>query len=186
MALYTGKGDGGTTKVFNSSPGERMSKSSPLAEALGTLDEVNSYLGLCKIQSRTDNFVVGDGAVADIVHELQDDLFIVQAEVAGAPKKMPAKKVAWQEKLIHEIETRLPPIKTFFISGGTELSSRFDFARTLARRAERRVVFVHESGAQKIGPHTLAYLNRLSSTLYALARFANHQRGISENAPDYK
>lgn len=184
MSLFTGKGDGGTTKSFGAK--ERMSKSAPLAEALGTLDEVNSYLGLCKIQSRTDNFTLSKKAVADIVHELQDDLFIVQAEVAGAPKKMPAKKVVWQEKIINDIEKKLPPISTFFISGGTELSSKFDVARTLARRAERRVVAVHEAGIQTVGQHTLAYLNRLSSTLYALARFANHQRGITENAPDYK
>lgn len=184
MALFTGKGDGGTTKTFGCD--QRISKSSSVAEALGTLDEVNSFLGLCKVQSRTDNFMLGKKSIADVVHELQDDLFIVQAEVAGAPKKIPQRKVVWQEKIIHEIENLLPPIKTFFISGGTELSSKFDVARTLARRAERRVVLVHEEGVQKVGPHTLAYLNRLSSTLYALARFANHQRGIEEKAPDYK
>jgi cob(I)alamin adenosyltransferase len=183
MALYTGKGDGGTTKTFGCD--QRISKSSAVAEALGTLDEVNSYLGLCKVQSRASEFIVGDVKIADIVHELQDDLFIVQAEVAGAPKTIPEQKVHWQEDIIHTIEKELPPIKTFFISGGCELSSVFDMARTLARRAERRVVGVHEEGIQEVGAYTLAYLNRLSSTLYALARYANHQRGIVEKAPDY-
>lgn len=184
MALYTGKGDDGTTKTFNCD--QRISKSSAIAEALGSLDEANSYLGICKVQSRADDFIIGTQKVADIIHELQDDLFIVQAEVAGAPKKMPARKIAWQEKIIAQVEAVLPPITTFFISGGTELSSRLDVARTLVRRAERRVVGAHEEQLQKVGKHTLSYLNRLSSVLYALARYANHQRGIAERAPDYK
>lgn len=199
MALFTGKGDNGTTKTFGCS--QRISKSSAVSEALGTLDEVNSFLGLCKVQARADNIMLGKISVAHIVHELQDDLFIIQAEVAGASKKISARKITWQEKIIHNIEKKLPPIKTFFISGGTELSSRFDVARTLSRRAERRVVAVHEeavalgSRALRTGPytgsariihaHTLAYLNRLSSVLYALVRFSNQQQSVGENAPDY-
>jgi len=205
MTLYTAKGDDGTTTTFGCD--QRMSKSSAIAEALGTLDEANSYLGMCKVQSVADNFTLGDKKIANIVHELQDDLFIVQAEVAGAdPIKLRngagntnnvmKKKVKWLEGIIAEIEKELPPITTFFISGGTELASRFDFARTLIRRAERRVVGVHDSycakatkdkeGVQKVGKHTLAYLNRLSSILYALARFANHQHEVIEDAPDYE
>ncbi len=191
MTLYTAKGDDGTTTTFGCD--QRLSKSSSIAEALGTLDEANSYLGMCKVQARADNFqldlseVSGTSqSIADIVHELQDDLFIVQAELAGADKTMPESKVKWLEGIIAEIEQELPPITTFFISGGTELASRFDFARTLARRAERRVVGVHDEGVQKVGKHTLAYLNRLSSILYALARFANHQRDIREDSPDYE
>ncbi len=182
--LYTAKGDDGTTTTFGCD--QRMSKSSGIAEALGTLDEANSYLGMCKVQSVTDDFVLGEQIIAKVVHELQDDLFTIQAEVAGANKTMPETKVKWLEGIIAEIEVELPPITTFFISGGTELASRFDFARTIARRAERRVVGVHDEGVQKVGKHTLAYLNRLSSILYALARFANHQRDIVEDAPDYE
>jgi len=193
MTLYTAKGDDGTTTTFGCD--QRMSKSSAIAEALGTLDEANSYLGMCKVQSVADNFTLGDKKIADIVHELQDDLFIVQAEVAGASKDITESKVKWLEGIITEIEKELPAITTFFISGGTELASRFDFARTLIRRAERRVVAVHaesleqgreKEGVQKVGKHTLAYLNRLSSILYALARFANHQREVIEDAPDYE
>lgn len=183
MALFTGKGDNGTTKIFGCN--QRISKSSAIAEALGTLDEANSYLGSCKVQARTDAFMLKERFVADIVHELQDDMFIIQAEVAGADKHIPQEKVLWLEEVILSVEQELPKITTFFISGGTELASRFDFARTLARRAERRVVAVHEEGIQTVGEYTLAYLNRLSSILYALARFANHQRAISEQAPDY-
>ncbi|MEK7104679.1 MAG: ATP:cob(I)alamin adenosyltransferase, partial [Patescibacteria group bacterium] len=80
----------------------------------------------------------------------------------------------------------LPPIKTFFISGGTELASVFDIARTIARRAERRVIAVADEGKIEIKASTKAYLNRLSSVLYAFARLANHKAGISEESPDYK
>jgi len=184
MVLYTAKGDDGTTTTFGCD--QRMSKSSSIAEALGTLDEANSYLGMCKIQSVANGFMLGKQNIAKIVHELQDDMFTIQAEIAGANKTIPESKVKWLEGIIADIEAELPPITTFFISGGTELASRFDFARTLARRAERRVVGVHDEGVQKIGKHTLAYLNRLSSILYALARYANHQQGIVEDAPDYE
>ena len=80
----------------------------------------------------------------------------------------------------------MPPIKSFFISGATELSATFDFARTLARRAERRVVEAMEEGEIIMSDGTLAYLNRLSSLLYALARFTNHKFGIKEESPNYE
>jgi len=185
MALYTRKGDDGTTTTFACD--QRMSKSSKIAEALGTMDEANSYLGLCKVQAVADNFTLGNTKLSDIVHEMQDDCFIVQAELAGdASKTIPEEKVKWLEEITDKIEAELPKITTFFISGGSELAARFDFARTLIRRAERRAVEVHEEGIQELGKYTLAYLNRMSSALYALARFANHQRDIKEDAPDYK
>ncbi len=184
MALYTKKGDDGTTTVFGCN--QRMSKSSAIAEALGTLDEVNSYLGMCKVLASEEGFMLNDRKVSNIVHELQDDLFTAQAELAGADKKLTKEKVEWLEDIIARIEEQLPPINSFFIAGGTELACRFDFARTLARRAERRVVAVNDEGLQDICKHTLAYLNRLSSVLYAFARFANCKKGVKESSPDYK
>ncbi len=91
------------------------------------------------------------------------------------------------EKKIDEIEHALPAISTFFVSGGTELGALLDYARTVARRAERRVVTVSpvESSKNKISKYSLAYLNRLSSLLYALARLTNHKAGIKEQAPSY-
>ncbi len=184
MALYTKKGDDGTTTTFGCN--QRMSKSSAIAEALGTLDEANSYLGMCKVLASEESFMLYDRKVSNIVHELQDDLFTAQAELAGADKRLTKEKVEWLEEIIARIEEKLPPINSFFIAGGTELACRFDFARTLARRAERRVVGVSDEKVQKVGKHTLAYLNRLSSVLYAFARYANHQKGITEYAPDYE
>lgn len=188
MALFTGKGDGGTTKHFDTQSGKRVSKTSPITEALGSLDEVNSFLGLAKIRSNERGLYVGTHlpSFEHIVHELQETLFTVQAEMAGAEKTVKEERVQWMEHLIETIEDELPPITTFFISGGTELAATFDVARTLARRAERRVVGVHESGERNVGVHTLAFMNRLSSVLYALARLSNHKSGIKEDAPSYK
>ena len=182
--LFTGKGDKGETDLFASS--KRISKSSAVSEALGSLDEVNSFLGFAKLKSKESGYALTSGVrLEDITHDLQQSLFITQAEVAGTPMSVPEAKVRQLESWIGEIEKELPPIRTFFISGGTELSSLFDFARTLARRAERRVVGVKEEG-KELGEWTLAFLNRLSSILYALARLSNHKSGITEQPPSYR
>lgn len=191
--LYTRKGDKGTTKTFGCD--QRISKSSVVAEALGSLDEINSFLGFCKVRSYEAKFSILGRKVGDIIHELQQGLFITQAEVAGAPKTVSEKRVKDMEEIIDAVEKELPPIKTFFISGGTELAAAFDFARTIARCAERRVTAVAEeaaarvqkkgSGKETVGEHTLAFLNRLSSALYALARLANHKAGAKEIPPSY-
>lgn len=184
MALFTGKGDNGTTKTFGCD--QRISKSSAIAEALGTLDEVNSFLGLVKVESETLGYMYDTKKFSLIVHAIQENLFTIQAELAGADKKIGEEKVKEAEGIINGIEKLLPPITTFFISGGTKIASLFDVSRTLARRAERRVVGVHDEGLRPVGENTLAYLNRLSSLLYALARLSNHISGINESAPSYK
>lgn len=191
--LYTGKGDNGTTKTFGCD--QRISKSSAVAEALGSLDEINSFLGLCKVWSKKSDLTLNDRKVDSVVHEIQENLFTIQAEVAGADKHLSVEKIKEIESMIAEIEKELPPISTFFISGASEMSATFDVARTIARRAERRVVAVAESASDtdsdrenkvKVLPETLAYLNRLSSILYALARLSAHKSGIKESAPSYK
>ena len=182
--LYTGKGDKGTTTVFDCD--QRISKSSAVAEALGALDEINSFLGLCKVHEKAISFQLLAISFSEIIHQVQQNLFIIQAEVAGARKSTEESRVGEIEKIIDAIEKELPPIKTFFISGGTELSALFDIARTIARRAERRVVEVREEGKIKIGNYSLSYLNRLSSLLYALARLTNHKSGINEESPSYQ
>jgi cob(I)alamin adenosyltransferase len=186
MALYTGKGDDGATKTFGAKG--RISKASSAAEALGALDELNSFLGLAKHRARSPRLRVGArGAfLDDLAHEMQKNLFIAQAEIAGADKRLTRGKVARLERLVGAIERELPPIKSFFIPGASELGAVFDVARAVARRAERRVVAAHEAGTPRVGAATLAYLNRLSSALYAMARLANHRSGIREEAPDYR
>lgn len=182
--LYTRKGDGGTTKTFGCD--QRVSKSSTIAEALGSLDEINSFLGFCKVKSKEEKLLIGKLEASQIIHDIQKNLFIVQAELAGASMSIDDEKLKELENIIDSIEKELPPIKTFFISGGTELASVFDIARTISRRAERKVIAVVDEGKIDIKPSTKAYLNRLSSVLYALARLSNFRAGITEESPDYK
>lgn len=188
--LYTRKGDQGTTKAFDSKPGQRISKSSCQTEALGALDELNSFLGLLKVKTTSIllNLNVSKNSIKssqDIVNWIQECLFIIQAEVAGADKKIEQDKVDQVEFIVDSIEKELPPIKTFFISGGTEIATLFDISRTLARKAERRVIAGIEDKEIHVSAQTLAFLNRLSSLLYALARITNNKSGISEKAPNY-
>lgn len=184
--LYTRKGDNGTTKTFGCD--QRISKSSAVAEALGSLDEINSFLGLIKIKSKNAKFSLKDGeiSVSETVDRIQQDFFIIQAELAGAEKTIVEEKVKWLEEIIDGIEKILPPIKTFFVSGGVELAALSDIARTIARRAERRVIGVVEEGKIRISKDTMAYLNRLSSILYAFARAFNHFANIKEETPRYQ
>ncbi len=187
--LYTRKGDTGKTKIFACN--QSFSKSSTIAEALGDIDELNSYLGLCYVEIKTkSDFILQiknrNVKLEKIIRDVQENLFIVQAEVAGAKKKINKTKVKRIENIIDAIEKELPKITNFSISGGTRLSAMFDFARAVARRAERRVVATGEEGKQKISKNTFAYLNRLSSLLFALARYANHLKNVSEETPKYK
>ena len=173
--LYTGRGDKGDTSFFGA-PG-RVSKTDAAIELLGTLDELNSVLGVCRTKVPQE--------ISVFLETLQQDLFIIQAEIAGAPKKLEEEKVFRLEKKIAEIEEQLPPIKTFFIPGDTEAGAFLDVARTVTRRTERRAVALKESGKQVSGA-VLGYLNRLSSVLYALSRQVTHSSGITEKPPTYR
>ena len=181
--LYTGKGDRGTTKFFGCDQ-KRVSKSSAVAEALGDLDELNSFLGVVKVYKKALSFKVSGSSLSKILEEIQENLFIICAHVAGADKNIMEKKVRKMEELIAECEKELPEIKTFTITGGTELSALLDFARALARRAERKVVATNDETGT-INPEILKYLNRLSSVLFALARLTNLRSGIKETSPSY-
>lgn len=175
--LYTGKGDGGTTKVFGCDQ-QRISKSSELPEALGSLDELNVFLGYAKVRA-------GSPHIAAHLRDVQEALFIIQAQTAGADKKLTDGEVAKIEAVIAEIEKIIGPVTAFSIAGGTELSALLDVCRTAARRAERRLTAVAEAGLREFSPETKAYMNRLSSLLFALARLANHEAGVPEEHPRY-
>ena len=180
--LYTGKGDNGTTKTFGCD--QRVSKSSNIAEALGNLDELNSFLGMVKVGCKDHDCDLKAKPFVSIIEEIQSNIFTISAGLAGAEKRIAENKVTIVEGYIAEIETELPPITKFTIAGGTELSALLDFSRTLARRAERRVVAVNDETGN-VGPETLKYLNRLSSILFALARLSNLRSGIKESSPSY-
>ncbi len=184
--LYTRKGDKGDTSAFGCD--QRFSKSSELAEALGAIDEINSLSGLLKLKaSNTINRIGGisGDSILKIIEKIQQDLFIIQANLAGAKdKKITPERIQELEKIIDSAEKEMPEIKTFFLSGGTELSALFDYARAIARRAERRVVKLSEK--EGVDAEILAYMNRLSSLFYALARFVNFKSGAQQTPPSYK
>lgn len=183
--LYTGRGDQGTSKLFNTEKGVRVSKSALVFEVLGTLDEFNSFLGLARASINEKKYALPDGKLlSDAVLDLQQDMFIIQAEIAGATMKIQVEKVVHLEELTTAIESVLPPIKTFFIPGATEAGARFDVTRTVARRAERLIVAYQEE-SNLVDAETLRYLNRISSALYAFARLVNHIEGKGEQAPTY-
>ncbi len=180
--LYTRKGDKGKTGTFGCD--QKISKSSAITEALGSLDETNSFLGICKAVVKDFKHKILNAEILEIINKIQNNLFIIQAQVAGADKKIAEGETEQLEKIIAEIEKELLPIKSFLIPGANEISAHFDFARTIARRAERRVVAVSDENIAKIDSETLVYLNRLSSLLYALARFSAKESG-AEEAPKY-
>lgn len=192
---YTRKGDGGDTKTLRESKGARISKSSCATEALGALDELNSFLGVVKVKALALPLEAGGKTLADILHDAQNHLFTAQAEAAGADKRLAGAKVKELEMLVDALEKKVPKVSSFCVPGGApkgkwsaarELAALLDFARALARRAERRVVVGVEKREIRVSPDTLAYLNRLSSLLYALVRFLHHRAGVPESAPTYR
>ncbi len=188
--LYTRKGDKGTTKLFDCPSGTRVAKSAFVFEVLGMLDELNSSLGYIRALADKEGLFVSIKnkkiSYGDILFAFQQNLFCIQAEVGGS--KMHAKKehVLYLEEVIYEVETLLPPVVSFIVPGGGQVGAYLDVARTIARRTERGLVTIRDKKERVVNDLSIEYLNRLSSALYALARFANYQTGYIEKKPDYK
>lgn len=178
--FYTRKGDDGTSGVFGSD--KRREKDDPLFNALGTVDELNSLLGICYAKSAIQ-IPSKEVSILEIIRQLQQDLFVVQAELAGADKHITNERVLHLENIIAEVAPLFEPPKGFVIAGANELSAWLDFARSVSRRAERAVIAAsHESS---VSPDTRIYLNRLSSVLYVLARYAAKESDEKEQNPSY-
>lgn len=188
--LYTGKGDNGTTKLFDCPQGKRVSKSDFIFEALGTVDELNSAIGYAKVLSKKSNDTLSIEtqkiSYEKILGILQQNLFCIQAELGGSDIHLDKNHILYLEKVIYEIETVLPPITSFIVPGGGETGAYLDVARTITRRAERQLVRLQYTKERAVTNESITFMNRLSSVLYALARFANYQDGYSEGKPDYQ
>lgn len=185
--LYTRKGDNGTTKLFNSKPGERLTKGAFIFEVLGGVDELNSSIGFAKALAKNINFSLENiFTYEDFLEEIQENLFSLQAELASETFYLKEKHVLFLEERIAEIEKFLPEINSFIIPGGTELGAYLDVLRATARRVERSLVVLSDREEKEINPISFQYINRLSSVLYALARYANHKKGIIYKKPNYK
>jgi cob(I)alamin adenosyltransferase len=188
--LYTRKGDNGTTKLFICPGGIRLSKSETVFTALGTLDELSCSIGYAKVLSERSKDSIGifgcKTPYTALLEHFQNILFTVQAEVGGADKHLTEEDVEFVERIVYEVETLLPPVTSFIVPGGGETGAYLDVCRTVARRAERTVILAGEKNAECASENTLKFLNRLSSVLYALARFANYQEGFTEHPPTYQ
>jgi cob(I)alamin adenosyltransferase len=177
--FYTGKGDKGSSHIGK----KKYPKDSPIVEALGDLDELNSLLGVVKTQ-------VHKPRLAKKLEGVQENLFIIQARIAWLmyPKfpspQMTDEKIRAMEQEIDSIEKKVKPERGFVISGSDSIASWLDMLRAVSRRVERRVVKLHKT--QPLPQEILTYLNRLSSYLYALARAEVAAKKIKESRPTYK
>ncbi len=175
MKIYTRTGDAGDTSLFG---GQRVPKDAVRIEAYGTVDELNSVLGIV----RADNT---HKEIDNILKRVQEELFELGADLA-TPRPSTAKTVkrfetgdaAPLEKQIDALDARLKPLKNFVLPGGSPVAARLHFARTICRRAERAVVRLSRN--EDIGDGITTYLNRLSDLLFVLARYANHLDNVPE------
>ncbi len=173
--IYTKTGDDGTTALGD---GRRVRKDAPRIEAYGTVDELNSVLGLAVAAGL-------DPEAADLVKAIQNDLFDLGADLcvpetprrrpARAPGRPPLRVTALQaarlEEMIDRFNALLPALRSFVLPGRSAASAWLHLARTTCRRAERRVVAL--SRREKVNPQAIVYLNRLSDLLFVMARRAN-------------
>jgi cob(I)alamin adenosyltransferase len=177
--FFTGRGDKGQS-AFGA---KKLPKDDALFDVLGNLDELNSWVGLCRTEAPAD--------IKKMLREIQEDLFMVQAEIAAVGfgyqikpfNKIAEKNTKALESIIAGVDKKLPTIRKFILPGGSASSARLDVARVIARRAERSAVTFAKT--KKISPDLLQFLNRLSSALFALARYANHKKGVKEENPKY-
>jgi len=161
---------------------KKYPKDSPIMEALGDLDELNSLLGVIRITAKKE--------LKQKIFLVQENIFIIQARIAWIMFKklespqLAKNKIQKMEREIDEIEKRIQPERGFVISGENEQASWLDYARAVARRTERSVLRL--SKKQKLPEELVAYLNRLSGYLYALARLEISENKIREKKPQYK
>lgn len=167
--IYTRTGDKGTTGLGD---GTRVDKDHPRVEAFGTVDELNSLLGL--VLSRTDS-----KDIRAILTDVQHDLFDLGGELCLPDTKMiTSAHVTKLEKALDRLNRTLPPLKEFILPGGGQAASTCHVARAVCRRAERRLVTLTRN--QPLNDQPLVYLNRLSDLLFVIARALARQEGKGE------
>lgn len=176
MTLYTRTGDAGETGLLD---GSRVPKSDARVEACGAVDELNAALGVARAEAPGSD-------LEDMIASVQRDLLALGARLADPARRVPARAqktalgadaVARLESWIDRLESSVPPLKHFVLPGGPRPAAALHWARTVCRRTERRVVAI---GPAAVEPVVLAYINRLSDLLFAMARAAGHRAGATE------
>ncbi|HET9429648.1 MAG TPA: cob(I)yrinic acid a,c-diamide adenosyltransferase [Chitinophagaceae bacterium] len=171
MKIYTKTGDKGSTSLIG---GTKVPKSDLRIEAYGTVDELNSYIGLCRD-------LLTDMDSRNMLQEIQDRLFTIGSSLACDPDKEPRMKipdlkegdVILLEKAMDEMDKVIPTMKSFVLPGGHSTVSHLHIARCICRRAERSCVRLEKEGRES-APMILKYLNRLSDYLFVLSRYTGH------------
>jgi len=175
VKIYTKTGDSGTTSLFG---GKRLSKNDTRIEAYGTVDELNSLLGL----------ILAENPQADVNKKLtrvQKELFVLGSDLS-APQDIKVKTpritktyISRLEKEIDRMEKHLPKLKNFILPGGSKTGAKLHLARSIARRAERSIAAL--SSTEKINQNAQVYINRLSDWFFVLARFINKLENQKES-----
>jgi cob(I)alamin adenosyltransferase len=175
MKIYTTTGDQGETSLFG---GKRVPKDALRIEAYGTVDELNSSLGVARSLKPAKE-------LDEILEILQNDLFVLGADLAtpvekqnGIVERIRQEHITRIEKIIDSVEARLTPLSSFILPCGSQVAAQLHLARTICRRAERCVVKL--SREERTESHCVMYLNRISDLLFVLARRANQIDGVEE------
>ena len=175
MKIYTKTGDNGDTRLFD---GTQVRKNDPRVDAYGEVDELNATLGAAAA-------FLEDTELKAILYDVQRDLFSIGAQLADPrhkgskeKSKLNPARVSMLEQSIDRFETELPPLRQFILAGGCPAGALLHVTRTVCRRAERRVVALHD--AAEIDPLVVEYLNRLSDFLFVLARLVNRRADQQE------
>ena len=176
MKIYTKTGDTGETSLFGKT---RVSKADARVDAYGEVDELNACLGAARAAGVDDE-------VDALIELLQKDLFALGAQLADPSRRIAARvekaviassSVERLEQTIDRLEAALPPLRKFILPGGSSAGAALHLARTVCRRAERRVIAL---GAGAVDPVVVVYINRLSDLLFVMARAVNHRSGVQE------
>lgn len=170
--VYTKTGDKGLTSLVG---GKRVSKSSARVEAYGDVDELNSVLGIVLSE-------VKDGEIKRIINEIQNDLFIIGADLASPPEiqvpRIKKERIDDIEKIIDKLLEELDPLQEFILPSGSAGGPYLHLARTVSRRAERRIAKLMEE--EQLNENVLIYINRLSDLLFVMARIENKRGNFQE------
>ncbi len=176
MKIYTKTGDSGATALFG---GKRVSKTHMRIEAYGTVDEMNSALGVVRCESLPSE-------IASLLTTVQHQLFELGAQLA-TPSDAKQTGCAISTEAIQQIEAAidkydamLTPLRQFILPAGTRATALLHLARTICRRTERQVVALAAAPGERIPESIVVYLNRLSDLLFVLARYVNHDSGTAD------
>jgi cob(I)alamin adenosyltransferase len=179
-SIYTRKGDDGTTALGG---GQRVPKDSPRVQAYGTVDELNSIIGLALALGLSERLAETLPSIQNELFHLGSDLcFLEEDKARHAVPQIEERHIQKLEALINELNDVVGPLQNFILPGGTVGGAQLHLARTVCRRAERDVTSL--SRLEPVGPCVAQYLNRLSDVLFVMARYENKLRGVSERLWD--